>query len=50
MKRLNQLRVEKSVEVLGRDTIMNAQSKGINLDQLTEKIENLYPQPKKRGC
>ena len=50
MKRMNQLRVPKSTEVLGRDTIMNAVSKGLDLDQLIDKIERLYPEPKKRGC
>jgi len=50
MKRVNQLRVPKSTEVLGRDTIMNAVSKGLDLDQLVDKIERLYPEPRKRGC
>ena len=31
MKRLNKLRIEKSVEVIGRDTLMNAESKGLDL-------------------
>ena len=38
MKRLNMLRVSKSTEVLGRDTIDNAISKGLDLDQVVEKI------------
>ena len=50
MKRLNKLRVNKAVEVIGRDTLMNAESKGLDLDQVVEKIEAMYPQPKKRGC
>jgi len=29
---------------------MNAESKGLDLEQVIEKIENLYPEPKKRGC
>lgn len=36
MKRLNILRVKKSIEVLGRDTVMNAESKGLDLDQVIE--------------
>ena len=31
MKRLNKLRIDKSVEVIGRDTLMNAESKGLDL-------------------
>ena len=50
MKRLGRLRVSKAVEVMGRDTIMNAESKGLDLEQVIEKIETLYPEPKKRGC
>ena len=50
MKRLNYLRVTKSMEVLGRDTIINAQSKGLDLASVIEKIEKFYPEPKKRGC
>jgi len=50
MKRLNKLRVEKSVEVIGHDTIMSAKSKGLDLVTLRNKIETLYPEPKKKGC
>jgi len=50
MKRLDYLRVTKSTEVIGRDTIMNAESKGLELEAVIEKIESLYPEPKKRGC
>jgi hypothetical protein len=50
LKRMKWLRVSKAVEVLGRDTIMNAESKGLELDLVVEKIEQLYPQPKKKGC
>lgn len=50
VKRLGHLRISKAVEVLGRDTVMNAESKGLELDLVIEKIESLYPQPKKRGC
>lgn len=50
MQRFKKLRVPKSTEVLGRDTVMNAISKGIELDEIIEKIESLYPEPKKRGC
>jgi len=50
MKRLNSLKVPRSIEVLGRDAIMNANSKGLDLKQLIEKIEAVYPEPKKRGC
>lgn len=32
MKRLSKLRVKKAIEVLGRDTVMNAESKGLDLD------------------
>jgi len=38
MKRLNLLKVDKSTEVLGRDTIMNAVSKTIELDQVVDAI------------
>jgi ammonia channel protein AmtB len=50
MKRLDHLRVSKSTEVIGRDTIMNAESKGLDLDIVIDSIEKLYPAPKKRGC
>jgi ammonia channel protein AmtB len=50
MKRLGKLRVPKAIEVIGRDTVMNAQSKGLDIELVIEKIENLYPEPKKRGC
>lgn len=50
IKRLGALRIPKSIEVIGRDAIMNANSKGLDLQQLLEKIETLYPEPKKRGC
>lgn len=50
MKRLEQLKVKKSTEVLGRDTVNNARSKGLDLELVIDKIENLYPEPKKRGC
>ena len=50
MKRLHYLKVKKSTEVLGRDTVNNAVSKGLDLSLVIEKIENLYPEPKKRGC
>ena len=49
-KRLGYLRIELAYEVLGRDTVMNAESKGLELDLVIEKIHKLYPQPKKRGC
>jgi len=38
LKRMNGMRISKAVEVIGRDTIMNARSKGLDLDQLEEKI------------
>ena len=38
MKRLHKLRIDKSVEVIGRDTLMNAESKGLDLTQVREKI------------
>jgi hypothetical protein len=50
MKRLNKLRVDKNVEVIGHDTIMSAKSKGLDLVTLQNKIESLYPEPKKKGC
>jgi len=50
MKRMNRLRVNKGIEVIGRDTIMNAQSKGLDLESVIDKIDSLYPQAKKRGC
>ena len=50
MKRLDRLRVRKSIEVIGRDTIMNAESKGLDLDIVIDSIEKLYPTPKKKGC
>lgn len=50
MKRLKYLKVDKSIEVLGRDTVNNAKSKGLDLDLVIQKIETLYPEPKKRGC
>lgn len=50
MKRLLMLRVKKSTEVLGQDTIRNAVSRGLELEQIKEKIDVLYPDPKKRGC
>jgi ammonia channel protein AmtB len=34
IKRLNYLRIPKSVEVLGRDAIMNANSKGLDIESL----------------
>ena len=34
LKRLKKLRISKSIEVIGHDTIMNARSKGLDLDQL----------------
>lgn len=34
LKRLKKLRISKSTEVIGHDTIMNARSKGLDLDQL----------------
>lgn len=39
IKRLGRLRVKKGVEVIGRDTLMNAQSKGLDLEGVVEKIE-----------
>lgn len=50
MKRLNHLRVSKGIEVIGRDTVMNAESKGLDLEPVIMKIASLYPEPKKRGC
>lgn len=50
MKRLATLRVPISIEVIGRDTIMNAESKGLDLTSVIEKIEDLYPEAKKKGC
>lgn len=50
MKRLGKLRISKGIEVIGRDTLMNAESKGLDLDAVIEKIGDLYPEPKKRGC
>ena len=34
MKRIKKLRIEKHVEVIGHDTIMNARSKGLDLSTL----------------
>ena len=50
LKRMGHLKVPKSHEVLGRDTIMNAVSQGLVLDTVIDKIEGLYPEPSKRGC
>lgn len=38
LKRMNGLRISKAIEVIGHDTIINAKSKGLDLDQLIEKI------------
>lgn len=50
IKRLGQLKIPRSIEVIGRDAIMNANSKGLDLKQILDKIEAVYPEPKKRGC
>ena len=50
LKSLGKLRVRKSVEVLGRDALMNAESKGLELELVMDEIEKRYPPPKKRGC
>ena len=34
VKRFNLLRIPKSVEILGRDAIMNANSKGLDIETL----------------
>ena len=50
-KRMEKLRVKVSTEVIGRDTIMNAASKGIGeLTTVIEKIDKDFPKPIKRGC
>ncbi len=37
------LLVDKSIEVLGRDTVLHARAKGINLDRLEQKLNEMYP-------
>ena len=49
-QRLGNLKVPRRVEILGRDAIMNANSKGLDLEQLLDKISTVYPEPKKKGC
>jgi hypothetical protein len=44
------MRISKAEEVLGLDAMYAARQKGIDISELLDHINKLYPDAKKRGC
>ena len=44
------MKIKKSQEILGLDTIMQAHSKRIDIKSLRKQITDSYPEHRKKGC
>ena len=49
-KRCKLLKLKKAEEVVGIDTITEAREKGIDITQLLDTINKMYPDSRKKGC
>jgi ammonia channel protein AmtB len=50
LKKCKLLRLKKAEEVVGMDALQNAKNKGLDVSQILEAIQKMYPESKRKGC